>query len=368
MEIDRSLAAFIDLPDEKPLEVVDRSTLEHFADCPAQAVAILHGRCNTDSVAAATGEEIHKAFSAAVSHYLAADLNDWNVTRQVADEMESALRSSRPDVQPMAIQAAKRTCWAWARYLAGDREHAGMHPDNILRYDGGAGDRSGQLAYDMPDLGLRLTSELDFLASSKSPAVLTEVDWKTGWKAYYLDDIYNRFQFQFHAVLVLNTYPDIEALQLQVWEPRRGGLGYPVMFERKNLHEFETRVRNAAGMYGQYRDSIDDAPTWPSVEKCSLCPAAAICPAAGLPITALAENPASFVKELANLETKCDAMRDAAYQHVKATGADIVTDDGICFGRNKPRKETKANFSIYSLQKRNPKDAQGTEQANTVEA
>ncbi len=257
--------------------------------------------------------------------------------------MESALRSSRPDVQPQVIEAAKYSCYGWGRYLKG------KHPENILRYDGGANERSGQLAWDIEPLGLRFTAELDFLTTTQSPEVLEDMDYKSGWKRYYIDTIANRFQFRMHAWLVLNNYPEIQALSVRVWQPRFGGAGYPVLFKRSQMNEFEAQIRHAAGLYKMHRNDLPQlSPTWPAEDKCAICSAAAICPAAGRPATDIAKDPVGYVEQMHAIDASLAAMRKAAAAHVKATGADIVTQSGLAFGMQKPKSERKQN-SLYSI-------------------
>jgi hypothetical protein len=96
-----------------------------------------------------------------------------------------------------------------------------IHPGNILAFDGGEDiDRSGQLAIDFPDLRTRYTSELDLLYQGDSPEVGEEVDYKTGWKDWTTEDIRDSFQFQSHAVLALEKYPQWQALRVRVFDAR----------------------------------------------------------------------------------------------------------------------------------------------------
>lgn len=339
---DQSLASFIEYAPE--LELADRSTIENYGTCPAMAAAVRDGLVNNNSGAATGGEEIHKAFGAAVTAYLNADPQSYSIPNDIADEMASVLRSSRPDVQPDVMESARYTCWPWAKFITG------LHPENILRYDGGEGARSGQLSYPMEGLGITLTSELDFLMSTDSPVVLKEIDYKTGWKKYGIDEIAKRFQFIVHAVLVLFNYPEIEALQIAVWEPRRGGMSYPVLFPRKRLDEYETLVRNVAGQFVQYRKTpFAECPTWPAEEKCSICPAAAICPAAGHPAVDVASDAPGYLLQLYAIQQRADAMEKSLWAHREKTGQDIIAEGGICFGRDKPKKEVKPPKPLYTL-------------------
>jgi len=329
--------------DTEPVSTVDRSTLERFSVCPAQARFIDSGRVNNGSHIAETGEAIHRALGAALNAYMAF-VDDGEIMRpgQLADEVLTALRGSRPDVQADALDAARHTAWAWAR------EIGGIHPANILRFDGGEGERSGQLAWDLDGLGVRVTSELDLLVATESPQVLREYDYKSGWKRWTVSEVAQAFQFQTHSWLVLQNYPEIEALEIRVWDIRRNGLLYPVEFRRRDLGEWHARIASAAGEYWQHRNTVaQDAPVWPGVEKCSICAAAALCDAAKH-AGDVAKDPARFVALMVATEAKLDAMRKLAGEYVDSRGADIVSAAG-CFGANKPRTERKPTKQLYTI-------------------
>lgn len=339
-----TLASFVLIEDDiTPSRVVDRSTLQNYAECPARARFIDSGAVNDSSWLASAGEEIHKSFSAGVAAYV--DLaSEGEIMRpsMLADVVLTELRGSRPDVQPDALAAAKHTAWSFARLVCD------LHPLNLLRWDGGAGEHSGQLSWDLDGLNVRVTSELDLLVATESPRVLRETDYKSGWRRWSVGDVARSFQFQLHAWLVLLNYPDVDCLEVQVWDVRRNGLTYPVEFRRRDLGEWHARIANVAGLYVRYEKTVpDEAPVWPSPEKCSTCPAAALCPASKY-AGDVARDPPEFVARMFAVEAQLEAMKKLAGAYVDATGNDIQTATG-CYGVGKPKTERKPTKTLYVL-------------------
>jgi CRISPR/Cas system-associated exonuclease Cas4 (RecB family) len=328
------LASFIDLDEAPAITVLDRSTLERYATCPAQAKFIETGRVMDRSAAAESGNAVHEALSAGVRAYVAsrASLNP----QELRAEVENAVLSARPDIQPDAVRGLRASLWAWAKWLHG------LHPENILRFDGGEGVRSGQLAIDIPGV-VRVTSELDFLHSGPSPKLLHEVDWKSGWKSWTVNSIRDSFQFQLHALLVLENYPDVDGLSVTVWDTRRNRRSWPVEFTRADLPAIRARVMSAAGEW--WRAQHEEPPTWPTVDKCSKCPAAMLCPASGESSTV-----EETVDALAPLEAKVKLMRSFLSVKVGMRGEDIVTEAGNCFGFGKPKRAGRKVAELYQIE------------------
>lgn len=344
-----SVSSFVLVEDDQPAVVIDRSTLERFATCPAQARLIESGRVNNNSLIAAAGEAVHQAFGAAITDYMHDPmLPHW----ELAETALASLRAARPDIQPEAMNAGRSSVRAWARWLSQ------VHPNNILKYDGGGQSRSGQLAFDMPmgDLDLRITSELDLLCATESPEVVREIDYKSGWKKWGIEDIAQSFQFGMHAWLIFKNYPDVQAVQVRVWNCRTNDLSYPVLFERKREQEIDTRIRSAAGYYVMYRNSdVSAVPTWPATEKCSQCSAAALCPASAHAGDVDAD-PVEFVRRMVAIDAKFAAMTKQAALWVEANRTDIVTPEGDCFGVNKPKANRKTPKSLYTVETKGESD------------
>jgi hypothetical protein len=337
-ERQEALKAFVETPDHG-LATVDRSTLERALTCPWQAKAVESGRCRTVGIMAEAGEEGHKAFGEALRGWI--DSHGAISKDDLRQDVSLAVRNSRPDLQPDAVRAIEPAIWMFADLVYG------IHPGNVLAFDGGEDiDRSGQLAIDFPDLGVRYTSELDLLYQGDCPEVLEEVDYKTGWKHHTPELIRDSFQFQSHAVLALEQYPESKALRVRVFDTRHRNMTYGVYFERKRMHEWKVRIRGAIEAWRLSQQ--DNPPTWPTIEKCGFCPAAAICPVADEPLADLHKDPAGFIAKLVAVEARADAMKELAAKYVDSTGRDIEAGS-VRFGRQKPKADRKAPATVYTL-------------------
>lgn len=341
-ELKEAQKAFVDV--ETPdLVTVDRSTLECASVCPFQARAIADGRCSTVGVLAVASEAVHQAFGRTIHEYI--DSGGAMGKTDLRESAEFEARNCRPDVQPEVMRIAQSSLWGFSQLLGS------IHPSNLLSFDGGEDiDRSGQLAIDFPDFGVRYTSEVDLLYQSEAPEVGDEVDYKLGWKDWTAEDVRDSFQFQSHAVMALEKYPQWKALRVRIFD-RKGRMTFPVYFQRERLFDWKVRIRKAIEAW-QLSQS-DNPPCWPTLEKCGQCPAACLCPVADQPIADLAADPPGFVKRLVAVEARVDAMRALAAKYVDANGADIQAGD-VWFGRNKPRTERKAPATVYSPKE--PKD------------
>jgi len=332
------------------LPEADRTSIERMAECPGAARLIETGRIMDDSIDAQAGEEIHQAFGTATDVYVKRPLDTDDMgPAGIADAFQKRILETRPDIMPRAIEAAWHCAFPWARFLAGSYSTPGLMPKAILCYDGGEGDRSGQLSVDLKDLGVRLTSEVDFLYQTQAPAVLREIDYKSGWKNYTVDVVAQRFQFWVHAYLIFRNFPSCNVLEVSAWQTRRNKPTEPVAFLREDLMTIEARIYAGVKVWKEYRGQpVGDVPFWPEVSKCSACPAARVCPK--IPTESCAADPVRFVQSLAAVEARRDAMREEAAAHVDFTGKDIILPNGDAFGRNKPTKhERRPSAVLYSL-------------------
>lgn len=337
----RTLSFLDDEPDfaPEPFAVVDRSTLERYSQCPAQARYVDAGFVLNESTETAVGSEVHEALSEAVREFHASR-GAMNAA-DLADVVRSRLLNSRPDVQPLVLEAARRSVWDFAKYLDG------MAPTSIVRYDGGIGDKSGQLAWDIPHLNTRVTSEVDLLHAGPAKEVLHEIDYKSGHGQWTATDVSRAFQFAMHAWLILHNYEHVQAVEIRIWNTRTNRITYGVDFERRQLPELDARVTRAAAEWVRWRDvEPQNAPTLPAATKCELCRAAALCPV--VPPSEIDADPKEFVRRLNALQIKVDALSKIATAYVDRTGADIVTDDGLAFGRAKPKAERKTPATLYT--------------------
>lgn len=322
------------------LAPADRSTLETAAECPRQARFIETKAVLNTSFAMASGQGCHDAFSDTISDYVESRGQvSFDDTKQL---FLQRLAAARPDVQPDVIKGGERSAYAFAKYL-----HE-LHWENIRCWDGGRGEHSSQLAYDLEEFGLRVTSELDLLHDSESPEVLTAVDFKSGWQLWRHGDVRSAFQFQLHALLVSEKFPTIKALEYKVWNTRLNSLTYPVLFklDAESLYPIKFRVRNAAKAYFETRGKDPAAcEAWPLVEKCQNCPAAHLCDQSRLP----EGTPEEWVDKIVGLEAQASALSKLAAKHVKETKRDIESPRGNRFGTEKPKRKVSPKMSTYSV-------------------
>lgn len=341
---ERRLALDAFAPIETPeLEILDRSTLERWSICPFQAAAIEAGRVTDGSLATVSGQCVHDAISMATRAWLESEghvFSTRDAVELLTQELEAALRDSRPDVQPDVLAGCRASIWSWSRFMAA------IHPGNVLGFDGGEElGRGGQLAIDFPELGVRATSEVDLLHTTEAPAVLSEVDYKSGHKYHTERDVANAFQFQFHADLVFEAYPDVQALDLTVWDTRSNHRTFAVRFERKRQPEYRARVRKAIETRAMLRHN---PPCWPAVEKCELCQCAVFCPAAGEDIKDVKADPVTALRQLIAVEAKADALRKQLTNYIDSTGEEIVSGADR-FGRAPSSRKPTAK--VYQLGK-----------------
>jgi hypothetical protein len=237
--------------------------------------------------------------------------------------------------------------FAWTSFIRD------IHPDNILAYDGGESQgRGGQLAWDMPDLGVRVTSEIDLLIAGDSIETVEEIDYKSGWKEWTATEVKQSFQFQMHAALILRAYPGILAVNTSVWNTRSNTKTYKVAFPRKHLNDYEVRIRRAVMAW---KASQSNPACWPGYEKCSMCPAAIICPEASADIRAVAEDPKAAVLQLVAIDAKRDALAKLLNAQVKQLGHDIVVGDSA-YGQEKPKK-SRATWALYPVNSKSDSEA-----------
>lgn len=335
---------------EEQLIVVDRTPLDTCSECPRKERFIATGKVLSTSLPMESGSAVHHAIGSMVGEYVESQ-GSMNVTELVEYGL-AILSASRPDVQPDAIKGARTSLWGIARHLTG------LHFLNILRWDGGRDEHCSQLSWDWEAFGLRITSELDFLHSGPSPSVIHEIDWKSGHEFWTSSKVADAFQFNLHAGLILNTYPDVEAVEIRIWNTRLNSLTFPVLFRRDKLHQISHRVRSTAAEYAKWHDTApEQTEAWPLVEKCESCPAAFLCDCSGMPQT----TPYEIVDKLAGVQAQANALEKLAAKYVLDSGEDILTPSGNAFGIGKPKKPRKPTMKLYGTAASD--DAESTEES-----
>lgn len=323
------------------LLTVDRSDLEA-VDCPSGMQFVRQGIVLNQSLAMDSGNAVHDAFSEATRQYVLSrgSLNAPEVSEELRQNL---LFDTRPDLIWDAWKGLAPSARGWGYFLTK------IHADNILRFDGGDGDKSGQIAIDYPDLGLRCTSEVDLLYAGPSPEVLHEVDYKSGWARWTQNEIENAFQFRFHAALIFHNYPNIQAVEIRIWNTRFNDLTYGVVFKRdRDADVLLMEVRRRAEAFKKYHDKgPDEVPANPDHNRCLRCPAVSVCVISKHVASSVAD-PENYLMQTALMQKTVAKRLELLEEHVRRTGKDIVARDGSCFGLEKPKANRKPSMSLYN--------------------
>jgi hypothetical protein len=344
---------FVDEEEIGPSPIVlDRSTLERWANCPHAAFHVENRTVPNDSLDAQVGAAVHDVLSRACE----ARGMDAMPAHEIRDSIEAWAAQSRPDLQP-AVVAALRRAYPIVQVLTSlpgsSRDRA---PEDLIRFDGGKGERSGQLAFDLlpaeGDRGpVRLTTELDLLLATASPTELEIVDWKAGRKHWTATDVAESFQFQFQAAAVFRCYPAVERVSVRVFMTRDGEATSPVIFDRgRHFHPITQRLLSAVHVLLRYRDAQEpaDVPAWPNPDKCGICPAASrCCLVDGQPEREVAADPERAVRRLVVLEENAGRLSRGLAALVRERGKDIVLPD-VAFGSNKPKAARAEKCDVYT--------------------
>jgi len=316
----------------------DRSTLERWATCPQQAWLMRRHKTPVGDIAE-SGTQVHDAISRTIQGWI--DAKGMLSPQDFTNGLEAELWSSRPDVQPDAIAAMRKSLWSFARFITGE------HFLNIIRFDGGEGEKSGQLSHDFDGLNCRVTAELDLLMATPSKQEVDVWDWKSGWRHWTATQVKKSFQFQMQSWLVLENYPNVECVRVTIWNLRENRKTYSVEFFRSDMQAIEARVRYAAGLALRFGQSERTPEGWPTTEKCELCPVAALCDFGNLDLSQI-EPPEAWVDRLVALSAKSTAIEKSLAKVVADRKSDIETVNGNCFGFGKPKQAKKPKAAAYS--------------------
>lgn len=334
-------------PSGPPAIILDRSTVERTAACPHQGALVDGKFVSSGNELTDVGTEVHAILSRAVSTRI-----DGAAFGTVRDEMEAAARAARTDVQPQVIDALN--VYRWASLICYSPDGPERHPDDILRYDGGAVARSGQLAAELiPATDGRgpvwITGELDLLTATASTEQVDLDDWKSGFRHWTAAGVLNSFQFRWYALLVWLNYPGVMRVRVRVVETRSGATTAPVVFTReKHQHAITAQVRAAVENHLLYRGlPPEQVPAWPAPDKCAVCDAALRCRVAHEPAVEVARDPEAAVRQLVVLEAASARLRASLSIAVREAGHDLDFGD-VAFGTGKPRKSKAAPCDVYT--------------------
>lgn len=312
---------------------LDRSTLERYGLCPHQGHALEFGGVENRSLAMESGIAVHEALAYGVDEF--AHGNGFDI-----DTILGMALNARPDIQADVVDAIRPLLWKIQRSL---RE---CHPDDIMRYDGGAGRRTGQIAVDIGNDEL-LTSELDLLVQAHTPNELFETDWKSGHTPWTRLKVGSAFQFQLHAWLVFHEYPDVDLLHVRTALTRLGRFTEWFTFDRKEMDVTNWRIDH---MLKIRRNAIDagGGECWPDTDRCARCAAVGECPEPTVDAKTVAADAVAAVNAVTLLTAKAKAITDTLKSYVEGNGP--IEVDGKLWGV-KPTGSTRKTYGFYGGEK-----------------
>lgn len=283
---------------------LDRSTAEDYSICPFMAFAKETKLVEDESLASLSGTAVHAALAALIDAYvMGADLHtDY--------AMQDALMA-RPDIQPDVLDGLRPSLWQITQCLRDYR------PIDILRYQGGAGRRSGQMTR-LICPGVVGTSEVDLMLATGAPTAIEIVDFKSGHTPHSTATIRRQFQFRFHAWLAFGNYEGLQECFYSVWMTRLGHRTGLVRFDRQDADDMQWRLREIVRVREEAH--AGNPACWPAADRCPSCPALRICPKADPMSMEIATDPAAFAEATFVQQCAVDAQIAALKDYVKGHG------------------------------------------------
>jgi len=320
------------------IEYYDRSTVEDYITCPSQGRLKKEFVPLTCSAATESGQEAHNVFGAGMlARWEGATLNE------VREIMRDEMNRSRPDVQPDVIDACKRYLFKFAENLYFTPAGYDRNPEDIVAFDGGTGDKSGQLACKMTEKH-GLTCEVDLLLRGETDGEMELHDWKSGRTHWTSGDVKTSFQFgTFYPYLVFRNFKHINRIHVIIHMPRKYEQTSPVTFHRSD--EAAMNERLLRGLEIMQGDCLE---VWPTKEKCGWCDVLDHC-SMKQAVKVKASN-----KDLLNsyviYSTYLDEIKKELKKAVDTDGEiSIVNEAGetISYGIDKPAAKRKRTMSVY---------------------
>lgn len=341
-EVEAATADFFKPPEELSPELLDRSTLDRYATCQLAGWAVETGKVLGAGKAADSGSEAHDVIAGGVAEYAAHGIPP-------REHIKAASLMTRPDVQPDVIDALKRAAWWIDNYLTS------MHPNDLILFQGGEGNRSGQLAREIlpatKEHGAIIgTSEVDLVVAGPTPVELFETDNKSGRTVWSTIDIKNSFQFGFHNWLIFGNFPDLQVLHTRVFMTRFGVATPWFRFTRKDAEQFEGRLLMAVkarsdAMKLAAEGKEDQIECWCDADSILSCPAVHLSKRLKEPQADLAKNPAQFAEDTWVMENVLHNRKKSLRQWVAEHGE--ITGGKIGFGLNAPKTPRKPTANQY---------------------
>lgn len=325
-----------------PAEVIDRSEAERWATCPHSARLYRE----QPNAMMDTGNEVHRI----ASEIMFARQEFGQHALDLRAMMQDLADKSRPDVQPEVVAIIRRGGWKFIQRICA-ADMAARHPDDLMRYDGGKGERSGQLAADIEVSGrmMRLTAELDLLMATPSPSELDLDDYKSGRKWWTPSSVRTAFQWQWYSWLIFRNYHDVNRVNVRVHMMREGVITEPVYFDRSDMLTLQKRIVSAVELkIANEGKPAAEVVAWPDYDKCGTCDSVARCLFAAGDLVDANKEPAKALQQYVVLSAQATRAKSNLSAVVRKTGQDII-DGATAFGVNKPRK-TAETTGIYEIE------------------
>lgn len=311
---------FGETPNAEPW-ILDRSTLERYAECPFKA------QCDKDDPQDAG--ELAKS-GVAVHKIIEESLKEWqqNPETPPSDYFEQEIVKCRPDLQPEIIRAARHVLDAIK----------GIQLDRIMGIE-------EQIDYQLPgfikDRPVKITQALDLLMVGSTKTVLIVRDWKTGYRKLNNQQAKDSFQAQHGSFILFKKYPEVETIHWFYEETRWGDQAY-ARFDRNNTigigsvtqeQAIEARIMQSVFLWAE-----DSKVAWPDDAKCEWCYWTAKCPHATKRAYDIASDPKGFVDQMTVLSAIVSKMDDDGKEFIKSGKASVlVGSSGMEFGRPKQK-------------------------------
>ena len=292
----------------------------------------------TSSMPTESGQEAHKVFGAGMlARWEGATMNE--IIQIMRDEMNR----SRPDVQPDVIDACKRYLYKFAENLFFTPAGYDRDPDDIVCFDGGTGQQSGQLACVMNEKE-GLTCEVDLLMRGETEGEMELHDWKSGRMHWTSGDVKQSFQFgTFYPYLVFRNYKHINRIHVVIHMPRKYEQTSPVTFHRDDMNAMNERL-----IRGLEIANGDCKEIWPMNDKCKLCDVLKHCSMSQT--IKVKESGEDMLKSLIIYEAYTKEIKKELKSIVDSSGEiSIINPSGetISYGSQKPKVAPKRIMSLY---------------------
>ncbi len=338
-----------ELADATQAERIDRSTLERWHVCPAQAQAFERGLVKDRSPDAESGNIIHDAISHATKL-----VYEGHITKpgEFMEAVEVAVLTARPDLQQLAHDGVKYMAYKIGARLLYLPNGEPRNTQDIMAFDGGPDGARGQVAIEwtVDDKPYLLTCELDLLLATASAEAVDLDDYKTGFATWNAEDVVSSFQFgTFYPWLVMAQWPGANRVTVRIINTRKCDISPAVVFDREKFVSAATlRIESAIRTRAQYMaPDAPAAPAWPKPDSCATCAACHLCPEVTGPVRDVATDPAGALRQYIALDAALNSLHKALVAHVDVNG-DLGVD-GTWFGEGKPKKEAKPSKSLYVL-------------------